>query len=286
MTRYFYYKPLTLDDALELKAKLPGSAFIAGGTDLMVKIRNGEAQPPDLISLRSVPELRGIEENGVTRIGAMTTISELLEHPTLGTRYPVLTEAAGRHSGPQIRNVATIGGNLCNCSPCADTATPLLVLDARVRLRKANEIRELPLHELFKGPGETCIAQGEILTDILLDPPREKVVATFMKKGRVQMDLAVASCAVLLEMEGDTCRRARIAAGSVAPVALRLEKVEEMLEGKVISKELLAQIQEVAAESVSPITDIRTTEEYRRRIVGVYTRRAIEQLLDRAKVES
>ena len=282
MIRYFYYKPLSLDDALELKAKLPGSTFIAGGTDLLVKIRNGEAQPTDLISLRSIPELQGIEENGVTRIGAMTTLAELLEHPTLGTRYPVLAEAAARHSGPQIRNVATIGGNLCNCSPCADTATPLLVLDARARLQSAEGSRELPLHELFRGPGETCLAQGEILTDILLDPPREKAVGTFMKKGRVQMDLAVASCAVLLEMEGDTCSCARIAAGSVAPVALRLEKAEKMLEGSTITKEILEQVEEIAAKSVSPITDIRATEEYRRRIVGVYTRRAIEQLIDRA----
>jgi carbon-monoxide dehydrogenase medium subunit len=281
VTRYFYYKPLTLDDALELKSKLPESALIAGGTDLMVKIRNGEARPSELISLRSIPELRGIEENGVTRIGAMTTISELLEHPALGTRYPVLAEAAARHSGPQIRNVATVGGNLCNCSPCADTATPLLVLDARARLVSAEGSRELPLHELFRGPGETCLSQGEILSDILLDPPDENAVATFMKKGRVHMDLAVASCAVLLEIEGDTCRKARIAAGSVAPVALRLTKAEELLEGSTITREILEQVEEIAAQSVSPITDIRATEEYRRRIVGVYTRRAIERLTDR-----
>lgn len=278
MIRYNYYKPRSLDEALELREKIPGAVFIAGGTDLMVKIRNGDVQPPDVISLRSVPELSGITDKGVTRIGAMTTINELIEHPMLHDRYPVLVEAARRHSGPQIRNVATIGGNLCNCSPCADTAPPLLVLEAWVRLIGAGGSREISCDEFFKGPGETCLNPGEILTDIFLDPPRKIERATFMKKGRVHMDLATASVAVLLEMDGNTCRRACIAAGSVAPVPLRLSEVEKLLKGNAISEEILDEAQKMAEESVSPITDIRATEEYRRRIVGVYARRAIEKL--------
>jgi carbon-monoxide dehydrogenase medium subunit len=278
MNRCDYYRPRTFDEALELQEKIPGARFIAGGTDVMVKIRNGDLRPPALISLRSIPELSGIEEEEVTRIGAMTTISELIEHPTLQKRYPVLVKAARRHSGPQIRNVATIGGNLCNCSPCADTATPLLVLDARIRLRSAAGSREAPLDELFRGPGETCLASGEILTDILLDTQPKDAKAAFLKKGRVSMDLAVASVAVLLEMDGTACRRARVAAGSVAPVPLRLKKVEELLEGNALSGKILYRAQETAAESVSPITDVRATEAYRRRLVGVYVRRAIEAL--------
>jgi carbon-monoxide dehydrogenase medium subunit len=279
MGRYNYYKPLSLDDALAMHDKIPGALFIAGGTDVMVRIANGDLEPLALISLRSIPELSGIEENGSTRIGAMTTISELIEHPTLHENYPVLVEAAGEHSGPQIRNVATIGGNLCNCSPCADTATPLLVLDARVRLRSVEGNREVPIEDLFKGPGETCLSSSEILTDIVLDPPREGTRAVFMKKGRVHMDLATASVAVLLEMEGNRCRRARLAAGSVAPVPLRLRELEKLLEGNDISSELLDRAQGIASETVSPITDIRATEEYRRRITGVYVRRGIEELL-------
>ncbi|UCF06594.1 MAG: xanthine dehydrogenase family protein subunit M [bacterium] len=279
MGRYNYYKPLSLDDALALHDKIPGALFIAGGTDVMVKIVNGDIEPSALISLRSIPELSGIKENGSTRIGSMTTISELIEHPKLHKRYPVLIEAARRHSGPQIRNVATIGGNLCNCSPCADTATPLLVLDAKVRLRSIEGSREIPIEEFFKGPGETCLSSSEILTDILLDPPQREARAVFMKKGRVHMDLATASVAVLLEMEKNTCRRARLAAGSVAPVPLRLSQVEELLEGNIISSELLDRAREISSETVSPITDIRATEEYRRRIVGIYVRRGIERLL-------
>ncbi len=278
MNRYDYYKPRSLDEALELQQRIPGALFIAGGTDMIVKIRDGEVHPPALISLRSIPELIGVTDGDVTRIGAMTTISELIEHPLLHQRYPVLVEAAGRLGGPQIRNVATIGGNLCNCSPCADTATPLLVLDAKVRISGKGGSREIPIDEFFKGPGESCLASGEILTDILLDPPRKDARATFLKKGRVKMDLAVASVAVLLEMDGNQCSRARLAAGSVAPVPLRLHEVEALLKGSAVSEEILDRAQKIAAETVSPITDIRATEAYRRQIVGVYVRRAIERL--------
>lgn len=278
MNRYDYYKPRSLDEALELQQRIPGALFIAGGTDMIVKIRDGEVHPPALISLRSIPELIGVTDGDVTRIGAMTTISELIEHPLLHQRYPVLVEAAGRLGGPQIRNVATIGGNLCNCSPCADTATPLLVLDARVRISGKGGSREIPIDEFFKGPGESCLTSGEILTDIILDPPRKDARATFLKKGRVKMDLAVASVAVLLEMDGNQCSRARLAAGSVAPVPLRLHEVEALLKGSAVSEEILDRAQKIAAETVSPITDIRATEAYRRQIVGVYVRRAIERL--------
>lgn len=280
MSRFDYYKPRSLDEAWELKEKIPGALFVAGGTDLMVKIKDGEVWPPALISLRSVPELSGIDNGDVTRIGASTTISDLLEHPSLRRKYPVLVEAAGRLGGSQIRNVATIGGNLCNCSPCADTATPLLVLEAKVRIRGRAGDREIPIDDFFAGPGESCLATGEILTDVLLDPPRPDARAVFLKKGRVRMDLAVASVAVLLEMEGKRCSRARIAAGSVAPVPLRLLKVEKLLEGNEISKELLSRARDIASREVSPITDIRATEDYRRLIIGVYVKRAVEKLLD------
>ena len=236
-------------------------------------------QPPALISLRSIPELATIEINGGARIGALATISDIIQHPELGHNYPVLKEAGKRLGSVQIRNVATIGGNLCNCSPSADMALPLLVLEAKVRLQSAKASREILLEEFFKGPGESCLFSDEVLTDILLDPPRQKAKAIFLKKGRVKMDLAIASLAVLLEMEGGKCRKVRIAAGSVAPIPLRLSKVETLLEGAAISKDLVSKAQQLAREIVSPITDVRATEEYRRQIVGVYVKRGLEKIL-------
>jgi len=280
MKRFEYYKPRSLSEAWELKEKVRDARFIAGGTDVMVGIKNGELSPSALISLRSIPALDSIEINGGIRIGALTTISDLIHHSALRDNYPVVVEAAKRLGSVQIRNVATIGGNLCNSSPCADMALPLLVLEAKVRLQTAKESREMPLNEFFKGPGKTCLTSDEILTDILLGPSRQNSKATFLKKGRVKMDLAIASVALLLEMEGKRCSKARLAAGSVAPVPLRLLKVEALLEGTTISKELLAKAQQLAAENVAPITDIRATKEYRQKIVGIYVKRALEKVLE------
>ena len=280
MNRFKYYKPKSLDEVWELKKKIPDSLFIAGGTDVLVGIRNNEIHPQALISLRSIPGLNSIKSGKVTRIGALATISDIIQHPKLRKNYSVLVEAAKSLGSMQIRNVATIGGNLCNCSPCADMALPLLVLEAKVRLQTVKGQREIPLHEFFKGPGESCLAPHEIATDILLDTPPKNAKTSFLKKGRVKLDLAVASVAVRLEMEGDKCHKARIAAGSVAPVPLRLSKVETMLEGATVTKQHLAEAQRLAEDNVVPITDIRSTEEYRRQITGVLVKRALEKALE------
>jgi carbon-monoxide dehydrogenase medium subunit len=279
MRRFDYLRPKSLKEALQQKKTIAGAKFISGGTDLLVQIKNRELQPPALISLRSIPELATIEINGGARIGALATISDIIQHNELGLNYPVLVEAARRLGSVQIRNVATVGGNLCNCSPSADMALPLLVLEAKVRLRTAKARREIQISEFFKGPGESCLSSDEILTDIILDPPHQKAKATFLKKGRVKMDLAIASLAVLLEMERGRCRKARIAAGSVAPVPLRLYQVEALLEGSTVTEKLAAEAQRLATKIISPITDIRATEEYRRQIVRVYVKRGLEKIL-------
>jgi len=280
MSRFDYFKPRSLEEAWDLYEKYPGARYIAGGTDLMVQVKNRKSRPPALISLRSVPGLTGIEIGETTSIGAMTTITDLIVHPELGGLFPVLLQAAKRLGSTQVRNVATVGGNLCNCSPCADTALALLVLDARAVLKGPGGGREIPLSEFFLGPGKSCLVSGEVLTGICLDRSGGGARAIFMKKGRVRMDLSIASAAVLLEMDGDTCKRARFAAGSVAPVPLRLSKVEALLENAVLSKEKIEEAQKIAMDSVSPITDVRSTADYRREIIGVYIKRAVQELLN------
>jgi carbon-monoxide dehydrogenase medium subunit len=283
MAGFEYHRPRTLQEAWQLKQRVAGARYVAGGTDLMVRIKNASRseRPPALISLRGVEELGGIDTDGeITRIGALTTIADLLRSQLLRERYPALVMAAGTLGSPQIRNAATVGGNLCNASPCADTAPPLLVYGARVRLESAGGTRELALEELFLGPGETPLGRDEVLTRILLDPPPPSARALFFKKGRVRMDLAQASVAVLLVLDQDRCIQARIAAGSVAPTPVRLKPVEQLLGGKKISETLLAEAQQLAARTVAPISDLRSTEEYRRQIVGVYVKRAARQLME------
>lgn len=282
MRRFSYAKPQRIEDALQLKNEKKNSQYIAGGTDVMVQIKDREIRPSTLISLRNIPDLARIEVNGGARIGALATIADIIQHPTLGQSFPILAEAASRMGSVQIRNVATIGGNLCNCSPSADMALPLLVLDAKVQLQSSEARREVPIEDFFLGPGESCRRQDEIMTDILLDDMGMHSSSVFMKKGRVKMDLAVASVALLVDMEGDLCRIARIAAGSVAPIPLRLRKVEELLESKYLEEKMIREARKIAEASVDPITDIRSTEVYRREIVGVFIQRCLEEALDRS----
>ena len=279
MITYEYFKPESLEEVWNLCKKFPGSRYIAGGTDLMVQIKNRQIKPKSLISLRSIPELQGIRIKERISIGSMTTITDIIDHQELGNVFPVLIQAAKKIGSTQIRNVGTIGGNLCNCSPCADTALPLLVHDARVILKSPEGSREIFLYEFFLGPGESCLNTNEILKEIILEKPSPNERALFLKKGRVKMDLAIASIAVLVKGDGNFLKKVKIAAGSVAPVPLRLKEAEKILENKTITEEILAVAIESVKKSVSPITDIRSTESYRREIIGVYVKRALQELL-------
>ncbi|MGD0710273.1 MAG: xanthine dehydrogenase family protein subunit M [Bacteroidales bacterium] len=279
MKKIEYYKPKSLAEVWELKDKFPNSRYIAGGTDVMVKIKSRLLAPDALISLRDIPELKNISVGKNIRIGAGSTITELIENIELQRAVPVLIEAAKRIGSLQIRNVATIGGNIGNCSPCADTAPSLLVLEASTVVQSAKNTRTIPLHEFFKGPGESCLSGQEIVVELLIDIPGPQIKAISIKKGRVQMDLALASVAVLMEIEGNFCKKIRVAAGSVAPVPLRLIEVEKFLENTEITEEKIKEAQRIAMECVSPISDVRTTAEYRRQLVGVYVKNAIQSLI-------
>jgi carbon-monoxide dehydrogenase medium subunit len=278
MIRYDYHKPANLEEAFALANESPAACYVAGGTDLLVGIKNRHVRPPALISLRSIDELRGIEVGDRVRIGPLTTIAEVLEHEELGRRLPLLIEAARRLGSPQIRNTGTVGGNLCNASPCADAACALLALGATVRLRKGNDAREVGLAELFTGPKETCLLPGEILSDVLVDPPAAETRFAFFKRGRVRLDMAIASLAVLADLDGRVCRSIALSAGSVAPTPLRLDAVEQLLTGAELTDDLMVEARRLAAETVAPIDDIRSTAEFRRNIVGVWTERALREM--------
>lgn len=279
MIHYDYHKPTTLEDALVLSEKSQGACYIAGGTDLLVQMRNRDIEPGSLVSLRNIDELKGIAVGEKTRVGAATSIAELIEHRALSQKYPVLAEAAKLVGSAQIRNTGTIGGNICNSSPCADTVLALLVLDAKVRLRSLGGAREVAICDFFVGPKQNVLQPGEILSDILLPPPSSRMKHALYKKGRVKMDLAITSVAILLEMEGTVCQKARIAAGSVAPTPLRLIQAENALKGKELTEKQLEKAALEAQNSVSPICDVRSTDEYRRHLVGVYLRRGVKKIM-------
>jgi len=280
MDRYTYLKPTTLEEALALRAATPAAMFVAGGTDLMVQMKKRTRKtPPALISLRSVTELATIEADdaGRIRIGAGVPLTDIARYPEIAARYPALVDSIDVLGSHQIRNVATLGGNLCNASPAADTAPPLLVHEARVELCNPTTTREVALEEFFKGPGTTALRNDEILTAVVLDVPAPGARTAFLRKSRIKMDIATVCLAVLVEVSGGTMKQVRIAAGAVAPVPLRLTDAEAILLGCDLDEGTLARAAEAAMAQVSPITDLRSTAEYRRDLVGVFLRRAIQQ---------
>jgi CO/xanthine dehydrogenase FAD-binding subunit len=280
--RFDYHRPRTLEEARSLKAGIPGSRYVAGGTDLLMKVKSGQESPSALISLRAIPDLSGIEMNGATTIGAATTFTQILEHPEIFRRFPVFGQAVSAIGSVQIRNAATLGGNLCNAIPCADSAPALLVLDARLRALSSAGRRDIPIGDFFLGPRKTCLDPAEILESIIIQdlPPGGRAI--FLKKGRTAEDLALASVAVLLVMDpdGETCRRARVAAGSVAPTPLRLKEVEALLQGRKITADVLSRARDRARDEISPISDVRASADYRRHLTGVLLGRALTNLLE------
>ena len=279
MTKFAYHRPKTLGEALALLDQLDHCALIAGGTDMMVRIHKRDLQPGALVSLSAIDGLDGIQpiESGI-QIGALTTMAEITSHPRLAIDYPVLVQAASRVGSQQVRNRATIGGNLCNCSPCADTAGPLLVHQARLRLVNPHGEREIEVADFFEGPGQTCSPANEILSHILLPAPPQQAQAIFIKESRVCMDLAICSLSCLLDLADDTCQQARLAAGSVAPVPMRLTRVESFLQGKKIDPEVIEHAAQLAVDQVTPIDDIRASALHRRHLIGVFTKQALTEI--------
>lgn len=276
--QYAYHRPRSWSELSALLDAEPDARIVAGATDVMVRIRQRTLRPKALISLRGVPELRGIETTARgLRIGAATPIAELLSSVEVKRGAPLLVQALQRLGSQQIRNVATVGGNLGNASPCADSAPALLAMDATLCLRRGNAEREVSIASFFTGPGKTCLQPVELISAVLLQPNPD-ARSVFLKKSRVFMDLAQASVAVSLHANGNTCQNIRVAAAAVAPTPLRLLDVEQCLEGQTITPALLDRARDLASQSVAPISDVRATEAYRRTIVGVFVKRAIEQL--------
>lgn len=292
MKAFDHYTPTTLPEALALLGRLDGQArVIAGGTDLMLKMKAGAATPAAVVNIKRLPELKGIKhlvvesptnppthQNIGLRIGALTTLRELTRSPLIQERYPVLAEAAGVMASEQIRSFATVGGNLCNAAPSADLAPPLIALEATVRLAGPGGDRHLPLEAFFLGPGRSALEADELLREIILPPPEERVLY-FKQAPRAYMDIAVVGVAVSLHLVNGLCQRVRIALGAVAPVPLRVRQVEPELTGQPLTADRIERAASLAATACSPIDDVRGSAWYRRRMVQVLARRALQQLV-------
>lgn len=272
-----YFTPRTLEETLKtLSLHRKGAQIIAGGTDLIPKIRSGSVKPSSLIDLRLLTLNQITQDENFILIGACATHTEILESSLLSKQLPMLVETAKEIAGPPVRNRGTIGGNLVNASPAADFATPLLVYDARVALQSWFEKRVISLEDFFVQPGKTVLKPGEMLTEILVPSLLQDTGTKFIKLGkRKAMSIAVASVAVRLTLEQGVITLSRIALGSVAPIPMRAKRAEAFLLGKVPDEKTFADAGQIASSESKPISDIRASENYRKKMVSVLIRRAL-----------
>lgn len=281
MKRFDYYTPRNLKEAYTLMEKFQGRArYIAGGTDILIGVKQRQLEPEALISLRGIDSLKGINHNKGLHLGSMTLFRVIERDKAIERQYLALAQSIRVLANPQIRNVATVGGNLCNSAPSADSAPPLMIMEATLIFEGPGGRREIPIDEFFTGPGQNCLRPEEILTEIRIPEKDENAGMAFLKIGRVTQDIAIANAAVLLVMDKQKCRTCRLAVGAVAPVPLRLRNIEGLVEGEAIGSELLEEVAKRIRQEVSPITDVRSTEEYRRYVSGVLVKRAMKQALE------
>jgi carbon-monoxide dehydrogenase medium subunit len=280
-----YHCPESLEEALKLLGgRSQRAVVLAGGTDLLVKAKRRSVEPSAVVSIRKIPSLARIEErrDGL-RIGAAVRMTQLEGSEVVRHSFPLLAEAASAVGSIQIRHMATIGGNLCNASPAADGSLALLALDSTVHMASRRGTRSIPLSEFFLGPGRTILAPDEVLTGVSLPylPPRTGTA--FARISRTDMDLAKVNVAISLTLEDGKVSRARVALGAVAPTVMRAFAAERLLVGGTPSDALLRKAAEEASEEARPITDVRSTAAYRRRLVSVLVRRTLVQARDRAR---
>ncbi|MCP5367838.1 MAG: xanthine dehydrogenase family protein subunit M [Hyphomicrobiales bacterium] len=277
-----YRAPATLAEAAEALADGKGTV-LAGGTDLMLQAEAGKTPYRGrLVNIRRVAGLRGVTEDGGTiRIGALTTVTDLLNDPLVAEKAPVLAATADKFASSQIRNAATVGGNICNASPAGDMILPLLALDARVELASwrdgALATRTVALDGFFTGPGATVKGPEELLGAVLFETPPAGRTARFVKSGpRPALEIATVAAAIAMTVDGGTLRDVRLALGAVAPTPLRAKRTEALLEGETLDGDLIARAAETVAGEVNPIDDVRATAWYRKHLVTIYVRRLLQ----------
>ncbi len=282
MPDFEYHAPGTMAEACKLLAELGGKAVIlAGGTDVLHKMKQGKMTPEHLVSLKNLDELRSIryEAGRGVVIGSLATHNNLYTSELLQNKYLSIPMAAHSMASNQIRNMGTVGGNIVNGVPSADLPPILIALNSTIRLVSASGERSMALEEFFHGSAQTAIAPGEILADITI-PDQAATGSTYMKFGlRRSGALAVAGVAVTVIIDGDIVRGARIVLSSAAPTVMRARDAEESLKNKKVSEKLLADAGAMAAASSRPRDSIRGSAEYRRNLVEVLTKRALDRAI-------
>jgi len=285
MEPFEYLEPNSTTEVCSLLSQYGDDAkVIAGGTDLIVSMKKRILAPNYLIGMSQLPNLNHIDRTDTNdiRIGALSSLRDIEMSPLVRDRLPILSYASSKMASPAIRNMATIGGNLCNAAPSADTAPPLIALGAQTVLVGPKGERTIQLENFFTGPGTTVLNADEILVSIQVQNPPPYTSGSYLKLQRTAVDIAVVGVALVasIEPEHKTIANARIVLGAVAPTPIRAKRAEEKAIGQAITEgQWIEKVSQTAAEEARPITDVRASAEYRREMVKVLVRQAIKQVI-------
>ena len=265
-----------------------GARIVAGATDFLVRWRQGFWNPSFVVSIKRIPGLDRVSYSPRTglRLGALVTLGTLETHPTIRSHYPALSAAASTFAGVQVRNLATVGGNVCNASPSGDTLPSLLAFEAQCRIVGPDGERWVPLDEFFLAPGRSALGGGEILTELRLPAPLPRTGSLYIKDSpRSGMDIAAVGVTSVVSLDGggQTCRDVKIALGAVAATPIRAKAAEAVLRGRRLDQELIDEASRVGAAESRPIDDIRGSARHRRTIVETLTRRTLQYAIQMAR---
>ena len=281
-----YEAPASVDEAVALLHANEGAKIIAGGTDLLVQHRSGVREPTAFVDVKRIPDLMriAIDADGLV-LGAATPAAEIYENQEIRQLWPGVAEATDLIGSTQIQGRATLGGNLCNSSPAADTVPALIAVRAQAVVAGPSGERTLAVEDFVTGPGQNVLGRGEFLVQLRLPRPGPRTADAYLRLiPRTEMDIAVVGAGVALTLDqAGTCTAARVAIGAVAPTALLVAEAAEALVGSSVDDAALARAAEAASAAASPIDDKRGTVAYRRRVTGVLTKRAAAIAADRAR---
>lgn len=282
MKRFDYIRPDNLNDAISALKQYDNPFLLAGGTDLLNGIKTGAKRPDCIVDLKTIPKMDAIiYENGF-KIGALTSIRDIELSPLILQKIPVLSQAAGTLGSVQIRNRATIGGNLCHGSPAADMATVLLAMDSKVRIVNHDREKTIRMDQFFSGPNTTVLRKHEVLAEIIIPKKIEQFKGAYLKHSpRKAMDIGIVNIGILLDVDinNSRCNQIFIALGAVAPTPIRAKKAEELLNGNMLDQALIQKAAEAASNEAKPISDFRASATYRKDLVRSLIIKGIHQIL-------
>ena len=286
MRDFEFVEPASIGEVCALLAEDPeGSVVFAGGTDILVDLKAGLRPHRRLVSLGRIGDLKeiGLAADGTLQIGATATINSVARHHGIKERFPGINDAAMSLAAEQVRNQATVAGNLCMAVPSADMAPILLAHGASMRVVSPAGERAVPLREFFVGPRETVLEPADVVVAIDVPPPEPGTGdASLRQGGRVSLSLPMAAAAAVVVMDGKMCREATVALGAVAPTPILATSAGEAVAGKELSEDVLREAGELASAAAMPIDDLRASKEYRLELVKVLTRRVLQAAADRA----